>query len=366
MYSYNNIIDKAAPAGVSELDATMAAVLTSSAAGGRGGVESRAMTVERFQAVGVAQPVDAVLAHNLLTHRECVELIRLSEEKGGFSFWAAGAAPVATAGESSSVAADDEARLPGEHAPSSSQHVSQSAVPTGMKNEEQARAFRSAYTVEGLFPLLAAELWKRICEYVPLTAKHYSPDMPDADSLFERDIEGTWVPHSLSDNMLFARYLDGGHFAPHVDGSTIVDLNTRSLYTVLIYLNDCLGGGETHIVVGDQCEVLTKDEATGKVCGNGRNCVGSIVPKEGSAAVFAYHVLHEGGSVHPGHKKYIIRADVLYKRTPPILTEPKDLEAFELYQRARVMEANGLVDDALRLFQLARRKSPGLAELYQL
>ena len=43
----------------------------------------------------------------------------------------------------------------------------------------------------------------------------------------------------LNPNMLFNRYHPSGHFSPHTDGYTIVDFNTRSMYSALFYLNDC-------------------------------------------------------------------------------------------------------------------------------
>ena len=55
--------------------------------------------------------------------------------------------------------------------------------------------------------------------------------------------EGTWKAVGVNEHLLFARYTDGGHFSPHTDGYTIVDFNKRSLYTLLLYLNDCQEGG---------------------------------------------------------------------------------------------------------------------------
>lgn len=55
--------------------------------------------------------------------------------------------------------------------------------------------------------------------------------------------EGTWRACGVNEHLLFARYGPGGHFSPHTDGYTIVDFNCRSLFTVLVYLNDCGGGG---------------------------------------------------------------------------------------------------------------------------
>lgn len=56
--------------------------------------------------------------------------------------------------------------------------------------------------------------------------------------------EGTWTAVGVNGHLLFARYDHGGHFSPHTDGYTIVNFNKRSLYTLIIYLNDCDVGGK--------------------------------------------------------------------------------------------------------------------------
>lgn len=60
-----------------------------------------------------------------------------------------------------------------------------------------------------------------------------------------KGFEGTWRACGINEHLLFARYGPGGHFSPHTDGYTIVDFNHRSLFTVLVYLNDCAVGGTT-------------------------------------------------------------------------------------------------------------------------
>jgi hypothetical protein len=52
----------------------------------------------------------------------------------------------------------------------------------------------------------------------------------------------------VNPNMLFNRYAPGGHFSPHTDGYTIIDFNVRSMYSCLIYLNDCPLGGATRMM----------------------------------------------------------------------------------------------------------------------
>lgn len=152
---------------------------------------------------------------------------------------------------------------------------------------------------------------------------------------------------------------------PHVDGSTIVDLNTRSFYTLLIYLNDCPAGGHTYMFAGEQCNVMFLDKDTHKYRGGEANRVGDVRPKKGRAAFFYYSLLHEGAPVEEG-LKYICRADLLYRRTPAVLDTPKDREAFELFQQARVAESNGDAMRACEMFRRVGKLSKGVAALYQL
>eukprot|EP00041_Stephanoeca_diplocostata_P029342 m.863367 g.863367 ORF g.863367 m.863367 type:complete len:147 (-) comp23542_c0_seq9:2144-2584(-) len=79
---------------------------------------------------------------------------------------------------------------------------------------------------------------------------------PDRD---QTDLTGTWVAEDTNHKILFARYENGGHFSPHTDGYSIVDYNHRSMYTLLIYLNTCAGGGGTKFYSNEQMASLEKD-----------------------------------------------------------------------------------------------------------
>ena len=59
--------------------------------------------------------------------------------------------------------------------------------------------------------------------------------------------ESAWVLDGVNPTWLFARYKSGGHFSPHTDGTTIFDFNKRTLYTIIIYLNDTPGDGHTRL-----------------------------------------------------------------------------------------------------------------------
>ena len=86
------------------------------------------------------------------------------------------------------------------------------------------------------------------------------------------------------------KYQPGMRFKPHADGSFIRNESERSVYSVLIYLNDDCEGGETTFLT--QPLIKIKPE-TGKVC------------------LFQHPILHEGSIVTEG-VKYVARTDLMY------------------------------------------------------
>ncbi|CAJ1021006.1 putative Phytanoyl-CoA dioxygenase (PhyH)/2OG-Fe(II) oxygenase superfamily [Leishmania utingensis] len=316
MFRYNNIVEKGEPHNKEIIDHVLDHVTE--------------FPTPRVVPMGDGK-VDCIVLENVLTHEECDQLIEACETVG-YTFW-----------------------LQKNHHNANGEAACDSA----------SKAVRVVDTIEANFPNLSAKLYERISRVVSLESKCFSENMPNAEELFERDLAGTWVPHALSENLLFGRYRPGGHFMPHADGSTIVDLNTRSLYTLLIYLNDCSHGGETFVFSGEQCSVMYLDEEENRYRGNTARRVGAVHPKKGSAALFYCNLLHEGAPVVQGYK-YICRADLLYRRTPSILTSEADVKAFNLYQEARLAESHGDAERACQLYQRVRRLSNGVAALFQI
>mmetsp|Transcript_8018 Transcript_8018/g.22048 ORF Transcript_8018/g.22048 Transcript_8018/m.22048 type:complete len:314 (-) Transcript_8018:326-1267(-) len=263
---------------------------------------------------------DSCVVHGLLSPAESAALVRAAEavpaDEGGFSFW-------------------------GDPSPSRAAHL-----------------FRSADTLEAHEPGLAGALWARMAHLVDKVV-HIVPDSPR----FERDLEGAWEPVGLNPHLLFARYLPGGHFAPHVDGQTEVDFNTRSLFSVIIYLSTCEAGGATRLLEGEQGEATTRD-GQGRLVATEEAVAAVVRPRCGSALVFYHGILHDGDAVAPGEVKYIVRTDVMYRRVEPLCTSEQDVRAYELYRRARDCEAAGETTEAARLFRSAFKTSHTIAEMY--
>ena len=200
--------------------------------------------------------LDAIVIDGVFNDSECEQLIRLTEASG-YSFWNASAS-------------------------------------------DEAKQFRNADTVEVLHSEFAAMFWKRLEPFVvPSLCFRAEEDLKNPK--WQRDLVGTWQATGTVDLILFARYKQGGHFSPHTDGHNIQTLNRRSFYTIIAYLNDCEGGGETKFYDIDQRDSLHLDEQ-GRFTGDPGRVIAKVAPKKGRVLVFAHELLHEGAAVHPGCK----------------------------------------------------------------
>jgi predicted 2-oxoglutarate/Fe(II)-dependent dioxygenase YbiX len=122
-------------------------------------------------------------------------------------------------------------------------------------------------------------------------------DAPFAQTLFERvrarlpaRLEGQLTAVGANERLRCYRYLPGQYFAPHFDGSFRRDEREFSLLTLMVYLNECEGGGHT---------VFTDLEL-------------EVKPVPGTALLFNHRLLHEGARVTRG-VKYAVRSDVMYR-----------------------------------------------------
>jgi hypothetical protein len=249
------------------------------------------------------------------------------------------------------------------------------------RENEKARLFRDADTIEVEQFHLAEILWSRIKHLLGLLPIEISEDDID-NPLYERELPGRWIPVGFNQNMLFALYPPGGHFAPHTDGREIHHFNRRSFYSVVIYLNSiplCYGGGTRFY----RREVLDnlRQASTGQW-----TCPVELYPKfvtteieaiEGSVLLFDQRLVHEGVALAPSlshppsplipppelYKKYIIRSDIMYERDPPVVFSQHDDEAYRLFREAESLGEQGRVEESIPLFRKACKLSPELAAM---
>ncbi|WP_425617040.1 prolyl hydroxylase family protein [Anatilimnocola sp. NA78] len=120
-------------------------------------------------------------------------------------------------------------------------------------------------------PLLAADLWKRVTDYVPHRL-------------------GDATAGGINERFRYYRYDIGQQFDWHYDGAYERPNGERSKLTFMIYLNDDFLGGQTSF------EGIT------------------VVPETGLALFFVHQIRHKGQPVHRG-RKYVLRTDVMYSQT---------------------------------------------------
>lgn len=134
-------------------------------------------------------------------------------------------------------------------------------------------------------------------------------DTPEvADALWQRLAEfaqpkwDRWTVEGLNERLRFYRYDVGQQFDWHYDGYFQRPTGERSLFTLMIYLNDGFEGGETSFG--------PFEPSHGNRAANGLK----IQPQTGMALFFQHHKLHKGEPVTKG-RKYVLRTDVMYR--PP-------------------------------------------------
>jgi len=255
---------------------------------------------------------DAFVLDNVLTPEECQALIK--QANGHWSFW------------------DD--------------------------SDQPRVTFRNAYTIEVAHEEMADLIWQRIGHLVNPSLRFEDED----DERFEVDIEGAWVPYGINSRLLLSKYNEGGHFSPHTDGTTVVDFNRRTFYSSVLFLNESPWGGHTRIYDNEQMRRDLVPDDEGRLTGDPSLILEAVPPKVGRMLIFYHRLMHEGV---PAAEKYIIRTDVLYRRTPEQCTAPEDVEAFKLYEEAQLRAEKGDTVEAAALFRRAFKLSDALRRVYR-
>jgi prolyl 4-hydroxylase len=100
----------------------------------------------------------------------------------------------------------------------------------------------------------------------------------------------SWTLVGMNERFRGYRYRVGQRFAPHFDGSFSRTDTEKSAITIVVYLNDCIGGDTVfhHFAL-------------------------RVRPEKGMALLFDHHLLHEGAVIDSG-VKYVARTDVMYRR----------------------------------------------------
>jgi hypothetical protein len=226
------------------------------------------------------------------------------------------------------------------------------------------RAFRACDTVEVRHEEFAQALFERIRP--ALAPDEAVCHLTERDARFQRDLEGTWKADGTVDLVLFSRYGPGGHFAAHTDGFNVDTFDRRSLFSIVLYLNDVApgSGGETVFFAPSARRDDLRLDEQGRYLGDDAQIVATVRPVAGTAAIFFHNYLHQSQPTADADK-VILRSDIMYIRDPPLLTAERDRNAFRLYMQAeRMAESAQDAPRAAELFRTAFKSSPVLAGIY--
>lgn len=237
------------------------------------------------------------------------------------------------------------------------------------RDDDAARSFRDADTVEIKSDLLSDSIWSRMHDLLSDKSILVSDDVDDEN--WERELVGKWEASSLNNDLLFVKYPSGGAFAPHTDGRAIRDFNERSFFSVIIFLNDILpeNGGGTQFYTNAATQHLKMSSPENNLSSGQRWTadqslkLGNVPAVSGRMLIFHQSLVHEGVPPSFPNCKYIIRSDVMYKRYPKICAQPNDLTAYAIFREAEDLAENGFVSESISLFRQCFKLSPEMARV---
>jgi predicted 2-oxoglutarate/Fe(II)-dependent dioxygenase YbiX len=133
-----------------------------------------------------------------------------------------------------------------------------------------------------------------------LAAAVFSRLLPHLPRTVTAEDGSLWVACGLNPRFRSCRYRNGQNFSVHQDGAYAPEGDVRSFSTVQVYLNDSSAfcGGATRFF----------DDVTAA------HMVAAVQPRAGRAVIFDHTLWHDGEAV-TGGTKYVLRSDVLYRRT---------------------------------------------------
>jgi len=171
-------------------------------------------------------------------------------------------------------------------------------------------------------------------------------------------VSGKWTPLKINSCFRYCKYIGPSlGFAPHRDATYIENETTRSILTILIYLNDEYQRGST--IFYKTNNKRTMDQTVSDEMKNGFMERFNYKPKKGSVLIFNHNMIHKGDAIMPNDVKYMIRSDIVFacERYDDYNYDwqqnPNFIRCIELYREAFNQELDGNKEKASYLYQRA-------------
>jgi hypothetical protein len=181
------------------------------------------------------------------------------------------------------------------------------------------------------FPQLSQIIISRCDKFIPKNPyfeDHYLQSLKHKNDHHNND--QYWNFSEINPNWRLVKCNLGSKLTKHFDGVYVKSVDFKSIYTIMVYLNDSDGD-----IKFDNLQVQ---------------------PKLGRVVIFNQKLLHEGLENTSGFK-YFIRSELMYQREKSI-EKPADTRAMELYTQASVLIKDGRREEAEILEAQAFELSP--------
>ena len=145
-------------------------------------------------------------------------------------------------------------------------------------------------------------------------------------------LRGDWELDGINEAIRFNSYNSYGKekFEKHRDAQFCPSGDHRSFLSLVIYLNDDFKGGQTKFYIPKQHDCSKEIDIAGADWRRNFNKI-SVEPNIGSAVIFSQNIIHESVTIKSS-KKYILKTDIMLKRTTPLGFQVCDVEKEDYYQ----------------------------------
>eukprot|EP01064_Diplonema_japonicum_P018076 TRINITY_DN26772_c0_g1_i1.p1 TRINITY_DN26772_c0_g1~~TRINITY_DN26772_c0_g1_i1.p1 ORF type:complete len:273 (+),score=42.42 TRINITY_DN26772_c0_g1_i1:67-885(+) len=203
--------------------------------------------------------------------------------------------------------------------------------------DELQESYRKNARIQIKHEAMSEILFKRAQQYLPA---EYLVSADETE--FGEDNEGLWTLEGANPSLRICKYQAGGVFKPHYDGIYLKNIDSRSLWTFMVYLNSEFEGGSTNFIASPTDPTILH----------------SLRVPTGTLICFPVNLYHEGRPLTSG-EKYIMRTDIMFRRRSG--TDPdKVLQAEQLVNLAREFERSGECEQAVSCYKKAFKLNPGL------
>jgi len=128
--------------------------------------------------------------------------------------------------------------------------------------------------------------------------------------------EGSWEPFKINECNRISHYSKNSKgFKCHYDSQYVHSENIKSVFTLLIYLNDNYKNGETVFYTKKDSKYMNVTCDQEMLLNGGEETYDKYVisPSKGSCILFNHDIIHMSNEIKKGNK-YILRTDIVYRK----------------------------------------------------